>query len=148
MTKKRSSGPRIATEPNTKKQPSIGNYFVPDDKGPVLWSFSLVDCDGPWGFNNICKNELHTLVTNGFKDKEGLNWAMLKTSGSHNIEINKLIPSAQKRLAEKLLDDRDELFSMRFSGTKRIWGIRDGNVFKILWWDPNHEICPSHKKHT
>lgn len=148
MSKNKSNGPRFAKEPNLKKQPSIGNYVLSDDSGPVLWSFSLIDNDGPWGFNLICKNELHKLVTSGFKDKEGINWASLKTSGSHNVAKNKLISSAQKRLAEKLLDDRDELFSMRFTGKQRIWGIREGNVFKILWWDPNHEICPSNKKNT
>ncbi|HHF7365146.1 TPA: hypothetical protein ACPSKY_000238 [Legionella bozemanae] len=140
--------PRFRTEPNPKKEPSVGKQFSSDDSGKIYWSFSLIDSDGPWGFHNICKDEFHSLVTHDFKSKEGINWSQLKSSGSHNVEINQLIKRAQHRLTEIFLDDRDELFSMRFSGTKRVWGIRDGNVFKVLWWDPNHEICPSRKKNT
>lgn len=149
MPKKNQKIPKVKTEPHRKKEPVIGNQFASDDRGPIFWSFSLIDCSGPWGFDSICKNELHNLITSGFKDKEGINWAELKANGgSHNVEISKIEKNAQKRLEELFLDDRDQLFSMRFTGEKRVWGIRDGNVFKILWWDPKHEICPSRKKHT
>ena len=146
---KKTKIPRIAEEPILKKQPVIGHQFASDDSGQVFWSFSLVDCYGPWGFHDICRNELHDLVMNGFKHKEGVNWAELKSNGGcHNVAKYKLVKQAQQRLTEIKLDDLDELFSMRFTGKKRIWGIRDGNIFKILWWDPEHKVCPSPKKHT
>lgn len=148
MSREKVKKPRIVQEPHIQKQPTIGNYLASNDSGSVFWSFSLLDCDGPWGFNKICRDELHQLVTNGFKHKEGVSWAEIKSSGSHHVEKNKLIKNAQKRLAEIYLDDHDELFSMRLTGKKRIWGIRDGNIFKLLWWDPEHEVCPSYKKGT
>lgn len=67
---------------------------------------------------------------------------------SHNIEVNQIVKDAQRRLEEIRQADVDELFSLRLSGKERIWGIVDRNIFKILWWDPKHEICPSAKKHT
>lgn len=141
--------PKVATEPNFKKEPAIGGQFASNDKGPIYWSFSLIDCKGPWGFDVICKNEFHSLITSSFKDKEGNTWAKLKSeAGSHNVMVRKLVKIARDRLLELCLDDRDELFSMRFTGKKRVWGIRDGNVFKVLWWDPKHEVCPSMKKNT
>lgn len=45
-------------------------------------------------------------------------------------------------------DDLDQLFSLRLTVRKRVWGIKEGNIFWILWWDPEHEVCKSHKKHT
>lgn len=146
---KKSKKIRVAQEPNLKKQSTIAKQFASDDSGQIFWSFSLIDCDGRWGFHSICKNEFHHLVTSELKSKEGINWAELKSSGgSHSVERSKLIKAARDRLTDIHLDDIDELFSMRFSGKKRIWGIRDENVFKLLWWDPDHEICPAPKKHT
>lgn len=149
MARKKEKKPRTAKEPKLKKQPVIASQFSSNDGKQVFWSFSLVDAEGPWGFNSICKNELHGLVMNGFKCKEGASWAELKAKGGcHNVAKQKLIKEAQQRLIDIKLDDLDELFSMRFTGKKRIWGIRDGNIFKILWWDPEHQVCPSYKKHT
>ena len=60
----------------------------------------------------------------------------------------KLCSHAQKRLVEMKLDDVDEVHSLRLSGVHRVWGILTENVLTLLWWDPNHEVCPSLKKHT
>jgi uncharacterized phage-associated protein len=29
-----------------------------------------------------------------------------------------------------------------------VWCIRHLNVMRILWWDPDHLVCPSVMKHT
>jgi predicted DNA-binding transcriptional regulator AlpA len=42
----------------------------------------------------------------------------------------------------------NDLFSLRLSSLERLWGLRSNDVFSVLWWDPNHQICPSPKKHT
>ena len=82
------------------------------------------------------------------KDRQGTAWNDLTKGGSHNISVGSLSKDAQKRLVELNLDDNDELFSMRIAGKPRIFGIRDRNVFHVLWWDANHDVCPSHKKNT
>ncbi len=79
---------------------------------------------------------------------ESMTWFQIDAAGSHPIEVYKLIKVARDRLEELKLDDFDELYSLRLTGTQRLWGIRDRNVFRALWWDPEHEICPSPKKHT
>ena len=30
----------------------------------------------------------------------------------------------------------------------QLYGFLVDNVFHMLWWDPEHEIWPSRKKHT
>ena len=30
----------------------------------------------------------------------------------------------------------------------RIWGARRGDVFHVLWWDPEHEVWPSQLRYT
>lgn len=63
----------------------------------------------------------------------------------HSVSVSKIIPEARKRLAHLKLDDIDELFSIRLTGEQRIWGIRHFSYLRILWFDLEHEICPSSK---
>ncbi len=64
------------------------------------------------------------------------------------LNLTKLHPMQKKRLEEIEQDEIALFYSLRLSGKKRMWGIKDNNIFWILWWDPFHEICPSFKKHT
>lgn len=66
-------------------------------------------------------------------------------SKNHEIEVSKLIRDAQKRLEELRIYD-DTLTSLRFGGKPRLWGNREANVFNILWYDAEHEICPSNRR--
>ena len=68
-------------------------------------------------------------------------------TSSHNISRDNLIKDAQNRL-EELNIYEDELFSLSLDNRKRLWGILDSGVLRIIWYDPKHEICPSNKKHT
>ncbi|HWJ26775.1 MAG TPA: hypothetical protein VNS32_09540 [Flavisolibacter sp.] len=61
----------------------------------------------------------------------------------HSVAISALIPEAQKRLIELKLDDIEELFSIRLTGKIRIWGIRKLSYLQVLWFDFEHEVCPS-----
>jgi hypothetical protein len=79
---------------------------------------------------------------------EKMNWEDIIRSGSHPIEVQKCDRTARERLLKIQQDDIDELMSFRISGKKRVWCIRDNNIMRVLWWDPNHEICPSLKAHT
>jgi len=79
---------------------------------------------------------------------ETVPWNELHATGSHSIPVSKLIRKAQRRLESLKLDDFQEIYSLRMSGKKRLWGIRVGSILRFLWWDPEHKICPSKKKHT
>ena len=67
----------------------------------------------------------------------------------HHIAVDKLIPDAQ-RLVQAHEEDVDQVFSIHISSTERIFGIIEPGVgiLNIIWWDPEHEICPSKKKYT
>lgn len=67
---------------------------------------------------------------------------------NHAVSCDSLCKSAKNRLQELELDDLDELVSLRVSSKKRIWAIRQGQHCLLLWWDPDHEVCPSEKKNT
>jgi hypothetical protein len=60
----------------------------------------------------------------------------------HSVAVEGIIKPARDRLEALGLDDVDVLFRFRLSGTMRVWGIRVGRVFQLLWWDPDHAIWP------
>ncbi|HSX38101.1 MAG TPA: hypothetical protein VLE95_04640 [Chlamydiales bacterium] len=106
-----------------------------------------MDREGPWGWDQFDPLQIKELLQKIFKNQK-LTWQDLRNNGSHFVNRSDLCPEAQKRLMQIKKDDLDQLFSLRITGRKRLWGIKEGNVLWLLWWDPEHTVCPSLKKHT
>lgn len=88
-------------------------------------------------------------VLKRFQSLESMTWAAIEAgAGSHFVELGDLCKDAQDRLVAIGQDDAGSLFSLRISGRQRVWGIREGQTLRVLWWDPKHEVCSSTKKHT
>ncbi len=66
---------------------------------------------------------------------------------NHYHDIADLSRQAQKRL-EKIPDSEDRVFRFRLKGKCRLWGFRSGDLFRILWYDPEHAVYPVGKRHT
>lgn len=120
-----------------------------NDSDLIGWHLSTFDHDGPWGSHQFDRDTFRELLRDKIKSFESMTWRDIKRGGdNHGVAVEKLIKRAQDRLEELRLDDIDELFSLRCTGRQRIWGIEVGAILRLLWWDPNHEICPAPKKHT
>lgn len=126
-----------------KKQYNPESFF---DKSPV-WSFKLLDNNyKKWGF--VHAENLYETVITKLKELEGQTWSeILGANGgrkygtnNHFENVSKLIPEAQKRWKELKLDEYDRVFSLRLTGTHRLYGILLDGVFKVIWLDLNHEI--------
>lgn len=113
-----------------------------------LWAFRIVDLGGPWCWTVLGGTLLGEVLAR-FRDYESMTWEQIDgPTGSHGVEPWKLSQQAQVRLAAIRQDDAGELFSLRITGRRRVWGILDEHVLRILWWDPEHQVCPSPKRHT
>lgn len=106
-------------------------------------------CEWAWGPElSIWKDVLHYLA-----DFSAKTWAEIeaeRTGGRnrhrkhHSMDIVKLPSMAQARLLAHMGDDApDSLFRFRLSGKGRLWGIRDGAIFHVLWYDPLHRVYPT-----
>lgn len=83
------------------------------------------------------------------KHLEEKSYRELGFQGSHFVDANKLSKEAQKRLKTLKMDDFGSLFSFRISGKQRLWCVKlEEGLMGVLWWDPEHKICPSQKRHT
>lgn len=111
------------------------------------WNFSKSDLQNTkWTLynSNFLNEVLPKLI-----DFERRTWSDIVSDKKHNhwIDTSDLIKEAQDRLIE-LKIFYDSLFSLRLTGTIRLFGYIDNGVYYIIWYDANHEICPSNKKHT
>jgi hypothetical protein len=137
--------PKNQVRINAANQTRLINNF---DHHPV-WQFKNIDMEHKiWGWKNL-KEHLAEVLSK-LQGYETMQWKEIKsnTKHDHSVEIDKLDVEAKKRLEELKIDDVGQLYRLRLSGTKRVWGILDGYIFKILWWDPEHTVCPSQKRNT
>src|SRR6266496_3343135 len=153
-----SKKPRVAEKPD--------GYF---DKNPA-WRFSLADVEHPkWSVLDSHEDIVYdpndssgTAILHTFsksidgalmellKARESTTWGVLLTqtggrtkgTNSHHILMKNLIRDAQKRAAELDIVEY-QLLSLRLDGTHRVFGILEEGVLNIIWFDRDHEICPS-----
>jgi hypothetical protein len=101
---------------------------------------------GLWGWSGLTSSHIDPLHA---KCKD---WETMRASELFGQGGNKLIPFAnlcklaRKRLEEIELDDLDGLWELRLSGKRRVWGTRLEHIFYLIWWDPDHTVCPALKK--
>jgi hypothetical protein len=129
------------------QRPRVGVDPVAYRRERPSWRIARLDTASDWGWHVVDTHTALNCIHCKLRQFEGMAWDEIERGGSHSVEVGKIIPEARKRL-EDLKISHDPLFSLRLSGKERIWGYRVGNVLSIIWWDPEHKICPSHKKHT
>ena len=144
MASKRSKRNR---NPSGKKNVKIGaSRSIPT--GNIVWRTSGIDSGGCWSWNQLKCSEFLRDVWEKMRQFEASTWDSLNHKVHHMIPVRNIVAPARERLKELGRDDLEWLASFHFNGKKRIWAHRTGNEFWLLWWDPNHEVCPSLKKGT
>lgn len=141
--------------PNNRKQAkqkeSPESFY---DQNPK-WSFKNMDLEHErWSLSKC--DEIYAYILKKLMDFEKMKWSeIVSTSGgkkngnNHHFEnVNGFIKEAQDRWLELKLEAYTEVFSLRLTGTHRLYGILEEGVFRIIWFDENHEIYKSKKRHT
>jgi len=130
---------------------------LPAEDSFITWTFRNVDNDGKFAFNpnrndfnakdfvekmlaysNMTQHEIKNQTHDADKSKH------------HYLEnLDCLSTEARQRIKAKQFEDKtDKLFSLALNNKTRIIGFLDGAEFQVVWYDANHEFCPSPKKHT
>jgi hypothetical protein len=130
---------------SAKKKPAV--LQAARDIPRITWRFGVFDHGGPWPLHGISSNDHRELLEKLGVFEQSRVSELEGSSGIKNIPVENIIPQAQRRLEAIHLDDYD-LWELHIKGEPRMWCIRNGEVLSLLWWDPKHEICPSHLKHT
>ncbi len=124
------------------------------DDNYLVWSFCRIDRAGHFAFDcnrddfNEC-DVLKKVVEYG-----GRKWKEIKQdthdsknkSKHHFLEYNELSDIAKERIAAKRLGEyTDSIYSLSLCNKIRIIGLRSDDRFEAIWFDPEHEFCPSDK---
>jgi hypothetical protein len=123
------SGPQVRTGPTV-------DYRTYD----IGWQFRILDPEGPFGWHVCDRETLIGKIHDRIKSVESMRWGEILGKNLHAIETWKLAKAARDRLEVIGQDDVDELYTLRVEKKRRIWGIRDRMFFKVLWWDPEHQV--------
>ncbi len=147
MARKQPNQPRKGVAPPSKLGlPAVVAQKDPLDLRPIL-SFDLMDLDGPYCFSSASPRALQHAMGRLFNAIQ-TSYRDLQAGGSHFISVAEIIPEAQRRLEDINLNDYEQVYSLRCDGPIRVFGVRDGAVFHVLWLDEHHAICPSRKRNT
>lgn len=138
--------PKAKLQPEPSKTPKKAGF----DENPLrlkpAWRIGSMEMVDPYGWHvvdqatlNEIREKLRNFETMFLGDIFG------PKKPSHMVEVHQLSKPARDRLVALNLDDQEQLLSLRLTGKKRIWGILEHNIVILLWWDPDHLVCPSLK---
>lgn len=117
----------------------------------ICWRFVHVDQDGPWATATMTAEAVHALLAQ-LTAFESMTIDELFHRGDYPgkcYDVHALPnKSARERLEAVGLADMTRIWRLRIGGTGRLYGFLIDNVFHVLWWDPQHEVWPSKKRHT
>lgn len=141
--------------PNTKRVPkSADNAEADVSEKHIIFRFDCLDLDDdcPWPMFRMDERK-HQEVLSKLADFEKATVKELRSGNYQAFRIYRDFSScpntdAVKRLGEKYETDSDVIGRFRLSGRERLYGFLISNEFHLVWWDPEHEIWPSNKKHT
>lgn len=110
-----------------------------------------MDHDGPWGFDAADGETLCAI----FRRLAHFESMTVNEVFHHGGEPGKdydveSMPNqmAVTRLQEAGFGDQTKIWRLAFGGKPRLYGFLNGNIFYVFWWDPEHQVWPSSKKHT
>lgn len=144
MRDKRASRNR---NPRSEKIPT-SRPIVSTQNKKLVWKVARIDDNSQWGWNQITCPDFLRNIWDKMRNFETMTWVDILGRNHHEIPISKITRQAQKRLEELGHDDKETLVSFHITGRQRIWAIRSGEDAFLLWWDPNHEVCPSYLRRT
>jgi hypothetical protein len=141
--------PRSIVEPSPRRiplSPAGGTY----NSDHPSWRISKLEIVDPFGWQAIPRGKLYE-VREKLAQFESMTWNEILIESKkqhHSVEVWRLCSDARTRLAAIGLGDVETLVSLRLTAKERVWGVRQGASLLVLWWDPDHLVCPSLLKNT
>lgn len=151
MAAKKRKKPKAESNPPPKKQPRQAAGAPQPKRDKPSWCVQHLDEGNLFGLHALETREDAMAILRKLKSFETMTWdEILGSQQNHYVQPDRISDDARRDLEKRKLDDSaaDSLVSLRLSGRKRLWGFVKGDTFHILWWDPEHKVCPSHKRHT
>lgn len=142
---------KVQKEKQVAKSP-IENE-IKDDETPIFL-FDCLDNDGKFAFNPSRKDFDAEEILTKIIHYSNMKWREIKwqthdgNKSKHHLidDVERICDEAKERLKfMQKEEESDTLFSFAFENKMRIWCLKSGRFFHILWYDPHHEVYPIKK---
>ncbi|MEZ0073582.1 hypothetical protein [Planotetraspora sp. GP83] len=144
--KKKVSAPKAAkgAKPFVASRSLLPRAETSDSR--IAWRFCHVDHAGPWGFGDLTFAQ----IMDKLQAFESMTCREIfdngEEPGKHYDVANLPNRVAIDRLEELTLGDMTKISRLRLGGKIRLYGFLEGNVFHLVWWDPEHQVWPSTRR--
>ncbi|MFC2047219.1 hypothetical protein ACFLTK_02950 [Chloroflexota bacterium] len=99
-----------------------------------------------WGWGDLPINEFFDILKNSLQKYEDMSWHdLLNRSSCHPMPLHKIERRARERLRARF-PDIDTLHQVDFSELGRVWGVKKGQYFQLVWHDPYHTVYPTRRR--
>lgn len=150
--------PLVSPVDNDKTVPATATSDESYREKLVRWTVSELDensgIDGcRWELSSKETKELLTFLDNVSKKtwKECLAETVMsgrrKRPRNHDHTVSEIEKAAQARISQ-LPEAEERVFRFRLASEVRLWGFRSGDLFRVLWYDPEHSVYPVSKRNT
>jgi hypothetical protein len=140
-------GPKTLVDSRADKKPKL-EYSDDWREMKPAWRVSLLEMHTPFGWKEIDLDSA-SQVRDRLASYESMKWKEIVPGyRSHFIKIADLSKEAREHLVSIEQDDIDSVLSLGIDQMSRVVGILEHNVMKVLWWDPEHQVCPVAKPNT
>ena len=86
------------------------------------------------------------VIVQRLQSYEGQVWHEIKHNRHcHPWGTDEIPKDCYARLEERQIDI-EELYQIPLGNKPRIIGYKTGNIFYLIWWDPEHKFCPTRTK--
>ncbi|QMV18848.1 hypothetical protein GOB94_09255 [Granulicella sp. 5B5] len=142
MCAKRDKKPKAREVPSGEKNPKIASEPSLYDDRKAAWRVAKIQLTDPYGWHEISANDASQIkVKLAVFEKNSWKELFVRDARfNHRIQSDQLkCPIARKWMAENM-PDQPYLWTLRLSGSERIWGILSEGAYQVLFWDPQHLI--------
>jgi len=138
--------PSIVRAPVTNKIPHTSKEINDIENKLFRWRINsnFIDLDhDEWGWkNHLDIKGFFDLLEKHLHRYESTEWHELQRQKScHPLPVEKTVDKAQRRLSDRC-PDIDSLFQVSVGNKRRVWGVRKEDIFYLIWYDPDHTVCP------
>lgn len=130
--------------PARGKLPGAGNSHE-----RVCWRFTHADRESQWGLQHLTTETWHAILERLMHFETMTVQELRESSVYTEYDLpSRMTPASLRRLEEMNLGDMTKIGRFRVWKQPRLYGFMEGNVFHVLWWDPQHEIYPWEPRNT
>ena len=141
-------------KPTVSSQKTVVKRESSYENQKVVWMFDCIDRDGKFAFDVKREDFDAKQVLDKIVNYSSMKWFEIKRqthddnkSKHHLLDYETLSTEAKERIKKLRLEEQtDAIFSFAFENMLRVIGIREDEKFHVIWFDPEHKFCPSHKK--